>query len=189
MKDHGPWKIKSSEIKYKNPWIEVREDQVIRPDGKDGVYGVYSQAPGVSVLALDDKGYAYLVSEFRYAIGQDSLETVSGAIDAGEQPLETAKRELQEEAGVVAGEWTDLGRIEALSSTVSAPQNLFLAQKLEFTEHDREPNEILEVKKVLFSDAVQMVMDGRISYGPTCVLILKAERFLEKSGSEILTKA
>jgi ADP-ribose pyrophosphatase len=182
MKDHGPWKIKSSEIKYKNPWIEVREDQVIRPDGKDGAYGVYSQSPGVSTLALDDDNNAYLVNEFRYAVGHDSLETASGAIEGDERPIDTAKRELQEDAGIIADDWIDFGRIEALSSTVNAPQQLFLARKLRFTDHARESVEVMEVRKIKFSEAVEMVMDGRISYGPSCVLILKAARFLEKEG-------
>ena len=92
MKTNGPWKIKDSQVKYKNPWISVREDQVIRPDGKDGIFGVVEMVAGASVLPLDDDGFVYLTKEFHYAIEQDSVEVVSGAIDEGETALEAAKR-------------------------------------------------------------------------------------------------
>jgi 8-oxo-dGTP pyrophosphatase MutT (NUDIX family) len=181
MKDHGPWKIKSSEVKYKNPWIEVREDAVIRPDGTDGIFSVVTQAPGVSTLALDDDGFVYLVTEFRYAVGRDSIETVSGAVDEGESVLDAAKRELQEEAGISADEWTDLGELHPLSSAVFCPQHLFLARKLSFHEHNRESVEqFMEVKKMKFDEAIRMVMENEIFYGPSCVLILKAARYLGK---------
>mgnify|MGYP001618148539 FL=1 len=84
MKQHGPWKIKKSATKYKNPWLEVIEDQVIRPDGKPGIYGVVKMKPGVSVLALDEHEIAYLISEFHYTLGKESVEVVSGAMDKGE---------------------------------------------------------------------------------------------------------
>ena len=64
MKEHGPWKIKESVIKYKNPWIEVREDKVIRPDGKSGIFGVVNMKHGISVLPMDDEGFVYLTEEF-----------------------------------------------------------------------------------------------------------------------------
>lgn len=179
MEQRGPWKVKGSEVKYKNPWIEVREDAVIRPDGKDGAYGVVVQGAGVSVLALDSEGFVYLVNEFRYAINQWSLETVSGAIDEGEEPIQAAKRELKEEAGILAENWVDLGGVNPTSSVVSCHQQLFLARDLSFTDHDRDAVEILEVRKIKFTDAIQMVMDGEITYGPACVLILKAARYLE----------
>src|SRR3989344_4829272 len=86
MKKYGPWMIKSSEIKYKNPWIEVREDIVIRPDGKDGIFGVVNMKAGVSILAFDDE-HVYLTKEFKYGIGAESIETISGGIDEGEEPL------------------------------------------------------------------------------------------------------
>ena len=100
MKNNGPWRIKDSQVKYKNPWISVREDQVTRPDGKDGIFGVVEMVAGASVLPLDDDGFVYLTKEFHYAIEQDSIEVVSGAIDEGETAFEAAKREILEETGL-----------------------------------------------------------------------------------------
>ena len=76
MEKRGPWTIKESKRIYQNPWIELHEDQVIRPDGKDGIFATLLQKPGVSVLAIDDEGYAYLVNEFRYALNDFSIETI-----------------------------------------------------------------------------------------------------------------
>ena len=85
MPQHGPWFIKDSNDVYSDPFIHVRLDQVIRPDGDDGQHVVVLMKPGVCVLAIDDKNNVYLTREFHYGIGRYSLEAVSGGIDPGEQ--------------------------------------------------------------------------------------------------------
>jgi len=74
MNNNGPWKIKSSEEKYKNPWINVREDQVIGPDNKDGIFGIVEMVNGVSILPIDEDGFVYLTKEFHYAIKKATLK-------------------------------------------------------------------------------------------------------------------
>ena len=180
MKINGPWKIKDSKVKYKNPWISVREDQVIRPDGKDGIFGVVEMVAGVSVLSLDDEGFVYLTKEFHYAIEQESIEVVSGADDEGETNLEAAKRELKEELGIEAGEWIDLGKINPFTTVIKSPAAMYLAKQIEFSEANPEGTEKIDLVKVKINDAVRMVMDSEITHGPSCVLILKASEFLRK---------
>ena len=180
MKTNGPWKIKDSQVKYKNPWISVREDQVIRPDGKDGIFGVVEMVAGASVLPLDDDGFVYLTKEFHYAIEQDSVEVVSGAIDEGETALEAAKRELKEELGAEADEWIDLGRMNPFTTVVKSPATMYLAKGIKFSEADPEGTEKIDLVKVKFDDAVKMVMDSEITHGQSCVLILKASEYLRK---------
>ena len=151
MKEHGPWKIKSSVVKYENPWIEVREDQVIRPDGKDGLFGVVTMKSGASILALDDEGYVYLTEEFRYALGRISVEVVSGALDDGENLLQAAQRELKEEAGIEAEEWIDLGIVNPFTSIIDSPANIYLARKLRVTDDLRhEGTEFITLHKIKF---------------------------------------
>jgi len=180
IKKNGPWTIKSSSVKYKNPWILVREDRVIRPDGKPGIFGLVTMKPGVSVLALDKQGYVYLTQEFRYAIGQNSLEVVSGGIDEGEKPLIAAQRELKEELGIEALEWVDLGLLNPFTSVVHSSAHLFLARKLRFSETNREGTEIIRMVKMPFKEAVKKVMESKITHAQTAVLILKVKGFLEK---------
>ena len=178
VKRHGPWTIEAGEQKYKNGWIEVIEDRVTMPDGKPGSFTTVQMRPGVSVLAVDTDNFVYLTSEFRYAIGQDSVEVVSGAIDEDEEPLDAARRELREEVGIEAGEWSDLGLVNPFTSVVKSPAHLFLARSLSFTDVERESTEIIRVMRLKFDEAVEMVMESKITHGPSCVLILKALRHL-----------
>ena len=180
MKTNGPWKIKDSFEKYKNPWIKVREDQVIRPDGKDGIFGVVEMVAGVSVLPLDDEGFVYLTKEFHYAVEQDSTEVVSGAIDNNETALEAAKRELKEELGVEANDWIDLGIINPFTTVIKSPATMYLAKNLKFSEANPEGTEKIEILKIKFTEALRMVMESEITRGPSCVLILKAAEYLRR---------
>ena len=175
---HGPWTIQESKPIYHNPFIEVVEDRVIRPDGQPGIYGTVAMKPGVAVLPVDEDGMAYLTREFRYAIGRDSIEVAGGGIDEGESPLEAARREAREELGVEASEWIDLGRIDPFTAVVRSPAHLFLARGLSFSPPERDGTEVMETLKVPFDEAVRLVMDGTITHGPSCVLILKAARVL-----------
>lgn len=181
MKKNGPWTIKESVEKYKNQWIRVREDKVIRPDGKDGIFGVVEMLPGVSILPLDEDGFVFLAEEFHYAIEKDSLEVISGGIDEKEKPLEAAKRELKEETGIQADEWIDLGEVNPFTTVVQSPATLYLARKLKFSDAKPEGTEQIRIKKVKFEEAVKMVAESKITHGPSCVLILKAEKFLKLS--------
>lgn len=180
FKTNGPWKIKKSIEKYKNPWIRVIEDQVIRPDGKDGIHSVIEMINGVSVLSLDDDGFVYLTKQFRYCLEQESIEVVSGAIDKNEKPLQTAKRELKEELGIVADEWINLGLINPFPSVVKSSAALFLARKLSFKESNQDGTENIDLIKIKFEDALDMVMKSKITHGQSCILILKAARYLQK---------
>jgi ADP-ribose pyrophosphatase len=176
MKKNGPFQIKGTLKKYENPWLSVREDQVIRPDGKDGIYGVVTILPGISVLPIDEEGNVYLEELFEYAIEQTGIETVSGGIDKNETPLEAAKRELKEELGITAEEWMDLGLVNPFTSTVNSPATLFVAKKLSFGTAALEGTEQFKVLKMPFSQALQMAVESKITHGPSAVLILKAAR-------------
>jgi len=180
MKTNGPWKIKNSIEKYKNPWIRVREDQVVRPDGKDGIFGVVEMVPGISVLPIDDKGYVYLTKEFHYGIERVSVEAASGAIEEGESDLAAAKRELKEELGIVADVWINLGKVDPFTTIINSSASLYLAKGLSFTETAPEGTEKIEKLKVRFTDALKMVMLSEITHGPTCVLILKTVEYLKR---------
>jgi len=179
MKNNGPWKIKKSEEKYKNPWMKVREDKVIRPDGKEGIYGVVEMLNGACILPLDDDGYVYLINQFRYTIGKNSIEVAGGSVNKGEEVLETAKRELKEEAGITADKWTFLGTIYPITTAVKISSDLYLARKLQFIKAIPEGTEKIKVLKVKLEQALEMVMDNRINHGPSCVLILKAYGYLK----------
>jgi len=174
LRRHGPWQILFSREVYRDPWVEVQRDQVIRPDGADGTHCVVRMKPGVSVLPLDDDGWVYLTEEFHYGIGRVTIETVSGGIEPGEGPLGAARRELREELGITAARWTELGQIDPFTTVVVSPTALFLAQGLSFGPTACEGNERINIDRVPLTEAMHWVMDSRITHGPSCVLILKA---------------
>jgi ADP-ribose pyrophosphatase len=173
-KKNGPWTIKSSTQKFKNDFIKVIEDKVVTPEGKDSEYATVQMKPGVCILAIDDEENVYLTKQFRYAIGGDSLEVIAGGMDKGDA-LENAKRETEEEMGIEAEEWTELGTAETDTSMVHSPAHFFVARKLKFKEPDREGVEVMETVKMRFDEAVEKVLSGEIKHALSCVLILKAK--------------
>ena len=179
MKQNGPWKIKSSEQKYKNPWLEVVEDAVVRPDGKDGIYGTVKIKSGISVLPIDSEQNVYLIKEFKYPLGMESIETVGAGTEENEKYLETAKRELKEELGIEAKEWIDLGVAHPVTSFINSPNYLFLAKDIRLTERELDGAETMETVKVPLKEAVKMVMENKITEQKSCVLILKAAVYLQ----------
>jgi 8-oxo-dGTP pyrophosphatase MutT (NUDIX family) len=152
---------------------------VLKPDGEPGRRATLKMKPGVAVLAVDGEGFAHLVETFRYAVGKDCVEVVQGSIEDGEEPEQAARRELKEELGAEAEELTDMGLVDAITSQVFSPARLYLARGLSFGETDKDSTETLRPLKVKFEEAVRMVMDGRVTQGISCALILKASRLME----------
>ena len=178
MREHGPWKVRSSREVHRDPWVSLTVDDVIRPDGRPGAFCVVDIMPGVCVLAVDDDGTAHLTEEFRYALGRPSLEGVSGGIESGEEPLAAARRELREELGIEAGRWTPLGMVDPITSMVRATVQLFLAEELTFGPPRRDETEQIRHVPMPLAEAVRAVSDGRITHAPTCVAILQAQSSL-----------
>lgn len=175
---HGPWTIREHVLKYRDEFIEVYVDEVLRPDGQPGTYATIAMKPGVSVLPLDEDEMTYLARQFRYAVGRESVEAISGAIDEGESPEQAAKRELKEEAGIEAAELTDLGQMDIETSIVRCPVRLYLAKRLTMTEKQPEGTEQIAIFKIPFREAVRMAVEGEITHGPTCALIFRAQQQL-----------
>lgn len=176
---HGPWTVDSSERIYADEFAEVWVDEVRREGMEPSRRVTMRMKFGVAVLAVDGEGFAHLVRTFRYAVGKECVEVVQGGIEEGEEPGAAARRELKEELGIEAEEFTDLGLVDAVTSQVYAPARIYLARGLRFGEPETEPTESLEPLKVRLDEAARMVMDGEITQGISCALILKASRLLE----------
>jgi 8-oxo-dGTP pyrophosphatase MutT (NUDIX family) len=171
----GPWTVINTKHIYKNPWINVREDKVIRPDGKEGIFGVVSIKPGVAVLPIDNEGNVFLIEQFRYVMNKKTIEVVSGGIENNENTLDAAKRELKEETGIEAKEWTNLGVINPLTAVIDSQSYLFLAKNLNFSDANHDGTENIKLIKVSLDQAVDWVRDGLITNSVTITLILKAK--------------
>jgi 8-oxo-dGTP pyrophosphatase MutT (NUDIX family) len=161
---NGPWLRHSRRIAYENPWITVWHDEVSRPDGSPGIYGVVhfaNLAVGVVVIDADDR--VLLVGQHRYALDEPSWEIPEGGVAPGEAPLDGVRRELREEAGVEAATWTEIGRLHLSNSISDEAGILYLARDLTLGPSQPEATEQIEVRWVDFDDALAMTLDGRIT--------------------------
>ncbi|OGF20313.1 hypothetical protein A2Y83_02985 [Candidatus Falkowbacteria bacterium RBG_13_39_14] len=168
------WKTVNSKIIHENPWYSLREDDVIRPDGNAGKYYVVDGVDSVSIIAEADDGKIYLVGQTRYPIeNQYSWETVTGSLKKGDDPLDTAKRELEEETGFIAKEWMNLGFFNPLTGYGSEKTILFLAKKLSKGKQNLEPTEDITVRKESLEKIVEMIKNNEIVDGLAIVAIFK----------------
>jgi 8-oxo-dGTP pyrophosphatase MutT (NUDIX family) len=159
------WTTLSSEEKYDNPWINVTEFQVINPGGKPGIYGkVHFKNKAIGIVAVDHEMNTWLVGQHRYTLDEWSWEIPEGGGPLAIPVLESAKRELQEETGLTAKKWTQLLRTH-LSNSVSDEEGfLFLAEDLtEGTSSVEETEADMKVWKLPIKEALQMVLDGKIT--------------------------
>ena len=171
------WQTTSSRTVYDNPWIRVREDEVIRPDGSDGLFGVVEiRNEAVFVVALDEAERVLLVHIDRYTVG-GTWEVVGGGSD-GQDPLVAAKRELLEESGLEADEWILAGRMNALNGVCVAPETVFVARGLrdasDASAHRAEEG-ITASRWVGLDEALAMSTTGEITDGETIAALAMAK--------------
>lgn len=176
----GSWTVINTKKVYENPWISVREDKVIRPDGKRGIFGVVTMKPGVSILPVDKDGNVFLTKEYHYGIEKVTVEAVSGGIDNNETKEEAAKRELREEVGLTSNRWTYLGLVDPFTTAVVSPNYMFLAENLVESNIKPEETEKIKVIKIPFKKAFEWATNGIITHSASVVLILKTATLLKK---------
>jgi 8-oxo-dGTP pyrophosphatase MutT (NUDIX family) len=171
----GPWTRQTRRVAYENPWITIWHDEVIRPDGEPGIYGVVHFANlAVGVLALDDAGRVLLVGQHRYAIDRYSWEIPEGGVPAGESALDGARRELREETGIAATDWIEMSRSHLSNSVSDEEAVLFLATGLSHGAAAPDGTESLAVRWAPFDEVLAMTMDGRITDVMTILAVQRA---------------
>jgi 8-oxo-dGTP pyrophosphatase MutT (NUDIX family) len=154
--------------------MQVREDDVLRPDGQPGIYGVVEIRPSVGVLALNDHGEAALVGQWRYPTCRYGWEIVRGGSSDGETDLlEVARRELREETGYDAALWSRMGEVDVNNGITTDVQHLFLARQLTFCGMHLDPVEEIVTRWLPFDQVVQMALDGAITEVCSVAAILR----------------
>ena len=176
LKQTNPWTTKSSHIVYENRWIRVREDEVIRPDGHPGIYGVVEVPASVGIIAINQKDHVVLVGQWRYTLNRYLWEIPRGGSDGHPDLLAVAQRELAEEAGVEAEHWEPLGTVDVCTGVTTDIQHLFLATGLRPSEAHHDAEEQIDVAWHPFEQVLDMVMDGRITEVCSVAAILKVAR-------------
>lgn len=159
----NPWKTLASREVYDNPWIRIREDEVVRPDGEAGIYGVvHYKNVAIGILPVEDD-HIYLVGQYRYPLDQYSWEIPEGGCPEDEDVLSAARRELAEETGLRAKNWKLMGEAH-LSNSVSDERAVwFLATELTQGEHEPEGTEQLNIRRLPAEQVFKMAANGEIT--------------------------
>jgi 8-oxo-dGTP pyrophosphatase MutT (NUDIX family) len=169
----NPWTTLSRRPVYENPWVAVREDQVIRPDGQPGIYGVvHFKNIAVGVLPVDDQGRVWLVGQYRYTLDQYSWEIPEGGGPEGEPPEATAHRELREETGLAAGRLELLATAHLSNSVSDEIAYIYRATDLRYGDSAPEGTERLHARPVAWAEAWAMLRRGEITDAMSVIALL-----------------
>ncbi len=179
MSARNPWKTLTSRTAYENAWLRVREDEVLRPDGNPGIYGVVEIRPSIGVLAFNEQGEVALVGQWRYTLNRYTWEIVRGGSSEGETDmLAVARRELREETGFDADHWESMGAVDVCNGVTTDVQHLFIARNLTFLGTHQDPVEEIATQWRPFEDVVSMVLGGEITEVCSIAAILWHSRLL-----------
>ena len=169
---------------YDGRIIKVRNDEIELPNKKRCFREVVEHSGGAAVIALDNEGYCYLVSQFRYPLSKEVLEIPAGKLEAGEPPGECALRELKEEAGLFAKSLIPLCTMHPTPGYSDEIIHIFLAREFEVGNQALDEDEFLSLVKMPLSDAKKMVIDGVIADAKTVAAILLADEITKQKPQE-----
>lgn len=166
-------KTLTQDYQYKGRIINMRVDGVELPGGHTSIREVVEHPGGVCIAALTDRKELLFVRQYRYPYGEVLLELPAGKLDVGEDPLEAGKRELKEETGAAARDYTDLGKLYPSPGYCGEVIHMYMATGLSYGEMNPDEDEFLEVEKIPLKKAAQMVLDNEIRDAKTQAAVLK----------------
>ncbi|MBH1980190.1 NUDIX hydrolase [Candidatus Saccharibacteria bacterium] len=173
------WQTKSSKVVYENPWLIIKEDEVVMPNGKDGLYGVVSsKSDAVFVVPIDTAGNTYLVQQEHYTTRELAWQCIAGRTD-GEPAEIAAKRELLEEAGLAAEQITIMSSARTATGMTTFRTSLCLAEHLSEDMSHFDSGEINQVKKVPLADIPRLIFAGEIAATESIAALLMATEYLK----------
>jgi ADP-ribose pyrophosphatase len=169
-----------TELMYDGNFIQVRKDRVRLPDGSVDTREYITHPGAVAVLAMLGNGNLIMERQFRYAPKREFIELPAGKIDHGEDILNCAKRELLEETGYIADEWTHLTTAWPCIGYADERMEYFLARKLSYKGHERDQGEFMEVFDLPLTEALDWIRLGKINESKTLVGLFWLEKYLNE---------
>lgn len=181
MNEENPWITVSKKVVYENKWITVEEHDVITPSGTNGIYGVVRPKDiAIAILPLDEDNNTWIVGQYRYTLDSYEWELIEGGCSKNEIPIEAAKRELKEEAGIIASDFELVLEMQLSNSKSDEKSYSYIAKGLSFTTSEPEETEQIQVKKIAFSDLVNMCLNGTIKDALTIATVLAIDKKINR---------
>lgn len=181
MRSDNPWKVISSKIAYENPWIRIHEDTVITPTGNDGIYGFMESKDSVVVAAVNDRDELYLVRTFSYPTSSWHWEIPAGGSD-GQDALIAAKRELEEETGIIAKTWKKLGYTRVCSGLMTERATTYIAKDIAFEGTKEVADEQIDIGQFFSVKEIDtMITAGKIDDGQSITSFYLVQKYLQKA--------
>lgn len=174
-------KTLQSEVLYEGKILTLKLDEVQLPDGKNAKREVVCHSGGVCVAPLDDQGNLYFVRQFRYPYKEVVTELPAGKLEKGQTPLENAKRELLEETGWLGYSFISLGQMYPSGGYTDEIVHLYACKVKTRQQQNLDDDEFIDVEKIPFEKALEMVVNNQIPDGKTQICILKLDALM-KSG-------
>lgn len=178
--EENPWKIRSSEVRYENPWIKITHHEVLTPVGKEGIYGtIHFKHIAIGIIVLDDQLNTWLVGQFRFPTNEYSWEIPEGGGKLEHSNLESAKRELEEETGIRAESWEEIIHMHLSNSASDEFAVVYLATNLSFGTSSPEETEQLSIRKIPFNTFFEEVEEHKITDSLTVAAAYKIKWMID----------
>lgn len=175
----NPWQPKTSRLIFDNPWFSLHEDEVLNPAGGISHYGnIQFKNLAIGIIPLDENNNTWLVGQYRYVPDCYSWEIPMGGGPLPVDPLESAKRELREETGLIAQDWHELMKLHTSNSVTDERGLVYVARNLIQGETEFEDTEELLIQKLPFEEAIERVLSGEITDAISICGLLKLKQLI-----------
>ncbi len=179
MPDKKDWKTLNVDTVYSNDWIIVEHHDVINPSGNKGIYGkVCFKNKAIGIIPLDDNMNTWLIGQYRYTLDEYSWEIPMGGGAMNEDIMDAAKRELKEETGISANQWTQLMKIHTSNCVTDEVGYVYIARDLSYGSTNFDETENLKIRKLPLADAIQMILNGEITDSISIAGLLRLQQSL-----------
>lgn len=178
--------LKSKKV-FNGNLLHVFLDEVRLPDGKTSTREWIKHPGACAVVPVFESGDIMMLRQFRYPMGQIFWEIPAGKIDAGESQDKTAQRELREEAGVSAENFTYIGHFYPGIGYSDEVIHIFTAWNLKSVSHNVDDDEFVIRQRIPFKEAVEMVHTGEINDGKTVICLLRVWEWWKKNGAFLIS--